>query len=51
MYMVGAKYLMEEHMIIESRDSSVGMALGYGLEIFLFTTASRLSLGPTQRPI
>jgi hypothetical protein len=44
-----------------SRDSSVGIALGYGLEdrgsrvdswqglgIFLFTTASRTSLEPTQ---
>jgi hypothetical protein len=44
------------------RDSSVGIALGYGLDdrgsrvrfpggglgIFLFTTASRTALGPTQ---
>jgi hypothetical protein len=47
-----------------SRDSSVGIALGYGLEIgvlgfdfrqglgiSLFTTASRMALGPTQPPI
>jgi hypothetical protein len=47
-----------------SRDSSVGIALGYGLNdwgsrvrfpagagIFLFTTASRTALGPTQPPI
>jgi hypothetical protein len=46
------------------RHRSVGMALGYGLYdrgsrvrlpgvlgIFLFTTASRTSLGPTQPPI
>jgi hypothetical protein len=45
-------------------DSSVGIALGYGLDdrgtrvrfpalagIFLFTTASRTALGPTQPPI
>jgi hypothetical protein len=41
-----------------SRDSSVGIALGYGLDdwgsrvrglgIFLFTTASRTALGHTQ---
>jgi hypothetical protein len=48
----------------KSRDSSVGIALGYGLDdrcstldfrrglgIFLFTTASRTALGPTQPPI
>jgi hypothetical protein len=34
-----------------SRDSSVGIALGYGLGIFLFTTASRTGLGSTQPPI
>jgi hypothetical protein len=45
-----------------SRNSSVGIALGYGLDdrvfksrqrlgIFLFTTASRTALGPTQLPI
>jgi hypothetical protein len=47
-----------------SRDSSVGIALGYGLDDrgsrvlfpagtvnFLFTTASRTSPGPTQPPI
>jgi hypothetical protein len=49
---------------VKSRDSSVGIALGYGLDdrvpgfdsrrglgIFLFTTASRTALGPTQPPI
>jgi hypothetical protein len=48
---------------IKSRDSSVGIALDYeldgvlefnsrrGLGIFLFTTASRMALGPTQPPI
>jgi hypothetical protein len=48
----------------KSCDSSVGIALGYGLDdrvlgfdfrrrvgIFLFTTASRTALGPTQPPI
>jgi hypothetical protein len=48
----------------QNRDSSVGIALGYGLDdrgsrvrftaglgIFLFTTASRTALGPTQHPI
>jgi hypothetical protein len=48
----------------KSRDSSVGIALGYGpdgrgsrvpypagLGIFLFTTESRTALGPTQPPI
>jgi hypothetical protein len=42
-----------------SRDTSVGIALGYelddwgsrwGLGIFLFTTASRTALEPTQPP-
>jgi hypothetical protein len=46
--------------IHKNRDSSVGIALGFGvlgldsrrgLEIFLFTTASRTALGPTQPPI
>jgi hypothetical protein len=47
---------------IKSRDASVGIALGYGLDdrgfesrqglgIFLFATASRPALGPTQLPI
>jgi hypothetical protein len=51
---------------IESRDSSVGMTLGYGLDdrgsrvrftrggglgVFPFTTASRTALGLTQPPI
>jgi hypothetical protein len=46
----------------KNRDSSVGIALGYGLDvlgfdsrrrlgIFLFTTASRKALAPTQPPI
>jgi hypothetical protein len=42
----------------ESRDNSVCIALGYRLDdrgtrvrIFLFTTASRTALGPTQLPI
>jgi hypothetical protein len=51
-------------MSLAARDSSVGIALGYGwtigvlgfdsrpgLGIFLFTTASRTALGPTQPPI
>jgi hypothetical protein len=43
------------------RDSSVSIVTGYGLDgwhsipsrgkIFLFSTASRLALGPTQSPI
>jgi hypothetical protein len=49
---------------LTSADSSVGIALGYGMDdrgsrvpfpaglgIFLFTTASRTALGPTQPPI
>jgi hypothetical protein len=49
---------------IKSRDSSVGIALGYGLDdrvlgfdsrrglgIFLFATASGTALGPTQPPL
>jgi hypothetical protein len=49
---------------VESRDSSVVIALGYGLHdrnsrvrfpaglgTFIFTTASRTTLGPTQLPI
>jgi hypothetical protein len=48
---------------MKSRDSSVGIALGYGLDdrgsfdsrrelgIFLFTTASRMALVSTQPPI
>jgi hypothetical protein len=51
-------------IFLKRRDSSVGIALGYGLDdrgssvrfpaglgIFLFTTASRTVLGPTQPPI
>jgi hypothetical protein len=54
-------YLLERNM---SRDSSVGIALGYGLDdrgsrvrfparlgIFHFTSASRTALEPTQPPI
>jgi hypothetical protein len=50
--------------MIQSRDSSVGIALGYGLDdrgsrirfpgglgIFLYTTASRTALEPIQLPI
>jgi hypothetical protein len=50
--------------VISSQDSSVGIATGYGLragrpelyspqaqEIFLYFTASRPALGPTQPPI
>jgi hypothetical protein len=56
--------LTEEHNLRKSRDSSVSIALGYGLDdrgsrvrfrrrlgIFLFTTVSRTALGPTQPPI
>jgi hypothetical protein len=56
-------YTIKMYMIYAS-DSSVGMALGYGLDnrgsrveflaglgIFLFTTTSRTSLEPTQPPI
>jgi hypothetical protein len=57
------KYKMKISCPYETRDSSVGIALGYGLNgvlgfdsrqglgIFLFTTASRTALGPTQSPI
>jgi hypothetical protein len=51
-------------VFMESRDSSVGIVLGYrlddrgsgfdswqGLRIFLFTMVSRTALGPTQPPI
>jgi hypothetical protein len=47
--------------LIKSRNSSVGMATGYGLDgrdsipnrgkVFLFFTASRPALGPAQFPI
>jgi hypothetical protein len=56
--------LFVHSQVKDSRDSSVGIALGYGLEIgvlgfysrwgleiFLFTTASRTALEPTQPPI
>jgi hypothetical protein len=47
---------------LRSRDSSVGIGLGYGLDgrgfesrqrlgIFIFTTTSRRAFGPTQPPI
>jgi hypothetical protein len=58
------KLLGTPSYIKKRRDSSVGIALGYGLDdrgsrvlfpaglgIFLFTTASRMFLGPTQPPI
>jgi hypothetical protein len=51
-------------LLDKSRDSSVGIALGYELDdrrsrvrfpaelgIFLFTTVTRTALGPTQPPI
>jgi hypothetical protein len=47
-------------LLVKSRDSSVGIALGYGvlgfdsrrgLGSFLFTTLSKTALGPTQPPI
>jgi hypothetical protein len=47
-------------MVYRRRDSSVGIAAGYGLDrdsipgrgkIFLSSTESRLALGPTQPPI
>jgi hypothetical protein len=52
-------------LLLSTGDSSVGISLGYGLDdrgsrvrfparslgIFLFTTASRMALGPTQPPI
>jgi hypothetical protein len=57
-------YINRALQFIESRDSSVGIALGYGLDdrgsrvrfpaglgIFLFTNASRTALGHTQPPI
>jgi hypothetical protein len=53
-----------KYCIHQSRDSSVGIALGYGLDDrgsrvrfpagdgnFLFTTAFGMALGPTQPPI
>jgi hypothetical protein len=59
------KYFRNLHYILHSRDSSVSIALGYGLDdrssrirflagagrIFLFTTAPGTALGPTQPPI
>jgi hypothetical protein len=57
-------YIVRKQASDESRDSSVGIALGYGLDDrgsrvrfpegagnFLFTTASRTALGPTRPPI
>jgi hypothetical protein len=48
-------------IIFRSQDSSVGIAMGYGLDsrgsipgrckIFFFSTVSTLALGPTQPPI
>jgi hypothetical protein len=58
--------LLTTSQSVRSRDSSVGIALGYGMDdrdsgvrfpgggglgSFLFTTVSRTSLGPTQPPI
>jgi hypothetical protein len=53
-----------QDIVMSGRDSSVGIALGYGLTIgvlrfdsrrglgvILFTAASRTALGPTQTPI
>jgi hypothetical protein len=58
------RVLWDPKVHYKSHDSSVGIALGYGLdnrnsrfdsrrglEFFLFTTASRTALGPTQPPI
>jgi hypothetical protein len=61
-YVLGTAELMDFPSYVKSRDSSVGIALGYGLDdrgfesqqglgIFLFTTMSRLALMPTQPPI
>jgi hypothetical protein len=62
LYKINVLLVIYDHY--KSRDSSIGIALGYrlddrdsrvrffeGLGIFLFTTASRTSLGPTQPPI
>jgi hypothetical protein len=69
LYIFMAWYLVTQRGIFtlfyfKSRDSSVSIALGYGLDdrcsrvrfpaglrIFLFTTTSRTALGPTQPPI
>jgi hypothetical protein len=58
------KYICNTITLRQSRDSSVGIALGYGLDdrgsrvrfqaglrIFLLTTVSRTALEPTQPPI
>jgi hypothetical protein len=58
------KSINSNYLFSPCRDSSVGIALGYGLdnrgsrvrfparaEIFFFTTVSRTALGPTQPPI
>jgi hypothetical protein len=58
-YDVRIKTKMNNDAVEKSRDSSVGTALGYGLDdrdlefdsrrglgVFLFTTVSRLALGP-----
>jgi hypothetical protein len=60
----GSNFSLHHPVHTKNRDSSVGIALGYGLdnrgsrvrfpgglEIFLFTTASRTALGPTQPPV
>jgi hypothetical protein len=61
---LSSKYPLQYAVLKKSRDSSIGIALGYGLDDrgsrvrfpagagnFLFTTASRTALGPTQPPI
>jgi hypothetical protein len=57
------RFFFMVYQVSQSRDSSVSTALGYGLDgvlgfdswrglgIFLFTTASRTTLGSTQPPI
>jgi hypothetical protein len=66
LYGVSSRYNSFSHALVwrpENRDSSVCIALGYGLDVrgprvrftadgnFLFTTASTTALGPTQPPI
>jgi hypothetical protein len=54
--------MFKQEYVVGSRGSSVGIALGYGLDdrgfdsrrelgIFRFITTSRQALGPTQPPI
>jgi hypothetical protein len=48
-------YIYIHNFLLGSRDSSVGIAMGFdsreGQEIFPFSTASVPALGPTQPPI